>query len=95
MELASGGLRCSRTASRNSRGEFVASALIGLVTSLAEGFIGGVLHQHNHAVQGAVVFLLLATETAIQVLLSRFASRPVVQAGLGLPAALALIVAAL
>ena len=54
------------------------------------------LHQGSHAVQGAVVFLLLAVGTVTQVALSRFSSRRVVLAGLGLfLAALALIVAAL
>jgi MFS family permease len=75
---------------------FVAFALLGLFSSLVPGFIGGVLHQDNHAVQGAVVFLLLAVGTVTQVTLSRFSSRRVVLAGLGLfLAALALIVAAL
>jgi MFS family permease len=75
---------------------FVAFALLGLFSSLVPGFIGGVLHQHSHAVQGAVVFLLLAVGTVTQVTLSRFSSRRVVLAGLGLfLAALALIIAAL
>src|SRR5690242_7387224 len=86
------------------RGEFIAAAvaaftafaLLGLFSSLVPGFIGGVLHQDSHAVQGAVVFLLLAVGTVTQVTLSRFSSRRVVLAGLGLfLAALALIVAAL
>jgi MFS family permease len=75
---------------------FVAFALLGLFSSLVPGFIGGVLHQGNHAVQGTVVFLLLAVGTVTQVTLSRFSSRRVVLAGLGLfLAALALIIAAL
>ena len=86
------------------RGEFVAAgvaafsafALLGLFSSLVPGFIAGQLHEGNHAVQGAVVFLLLAVGTITQVALSRFSSRRVVLAGLGLfLAALALIVAAL
>jgi MFS family permease len=86
------------------RGEFIAAAvaafaafaLLGLFSSLIPGFIGGVLHQSNHAVQGAVVFLLLAIGTVTQVTLSRFSSRRVVLAGLSLfLAALALIVTAL
>ncbi len=86
------------------RGEFLAAAaagfaafaLLGLFTSLVPGFIGGVLHQNSHAVQGAVVFLLLAVGTVTQVALSRFSSRRVVLAGLGLfLAALGLVVAAL
>jgi MFS family permease len=86
------------------RGEFIAAAvaaftafaLLGLFSSLVPGFIGGVLHQDSHAVQGAVVFLLLAVGTVTQVMLSRLSSRRVVLAGLGLfLAALALIVTAL
>jgi MFS family permease len=86
------------------RGEFIAAAvagfaafsLLGLFAALAPSFLGGVLHENNHAVQGAVVFLLFAVGTGTQLLLSRFPSRPVVLAGLGLfLAALALIVAAL
>jgi MFS family permease len=86
------------------RGEFVAAgvagfaafSLLGLFAALAPTFLGNVLHQENHAVQGGVVFLLLAVGAVTQVLLSRFSSRRVVMAGLGLfLAALALIVAAL
>ncbi len=86
------------------RGEFIAAgvsafaafALLGLFSSLVPGFIAGQLHQGSHAVQGAVVFLLLAVGTVTQVALSRFSSGRVVLAGLGLfLAALALIVAAL
>jgi len=75
---------------------FVAFALLGLFSSLVPGFIGGVLHYGSHAVQGAIVFLLLAVGTVTQVTLARFGSRRVVLAGLGLfLTALALIVAAL
>jgi MFS family permease len=86
------------------RGEFIAAgvaafaafALLGLFSSLVPGFIAGQLHQGSHAVQGAVVFLLLAVGTVTQVALSRFSSGRVVLAGLGLfLAGLALIVAAL
>jgi MFS family permease len=75
---------------------FAAFALLGLFSSLVPGFIGGVLHQDSHAVQGTVVFGMFAVGTVTQVALSRFSSRRVVLAGLGLfLAALALIVAAL
>jgi MFS family permease len=75
---------------------FAAFALLGLFSSLVPGFIGDTLHEGSHAFQGAVVFLLLATGTVTQVTLSRFSSRRVVLAGLGLfLAALALIAAAL
>ena len=86
------------------RGEFIAAAvavfaafaLLGLFSSLVPGFIGGVLHQGSHAVQGAIVFGLFAAGTVTQVVLSRFSSRRVVLTGLGLLlAALGLIVAAL
>jgi MFS family permease len=86
------------------RGEFIAAgvaafaafALLGLFTSLVPGFLAGELHQGSHAVQGAVVFLLLAVGTVTQVALSRFSRRRVILAGLILlVAALALIVAAL
>ena len=75
---------------------FAAFALLGLFSSLVPGFIGGVLHQGSHAVQGAAVFGLFAIGTITQVALSRLGSRPVVLAGLGLfLVALALILAAL
>jgi MFS family permease len=75
---------------------FAAFALLGLFAALAPTFLGSVLHQNNHAVQGGVVFLLLAIGTVTQVALAPFNSRRVVLAGLGLfLAALALIVAAL
>jgi len=75
---------------------FAAFALLGLFSSLVPGFIGGVLHQDSHAVQGAAVFGLFAIGTITQVALSRLGSRPVVLAGLVLfLAALALILTAL
>ncbi len=75
---------------------FAAFALLGLFSSLVPGFIGGVLHQGSHVVQGAVVFGIFAVGTVTQVALSRFSSRRVELAGLGLfLVALALIVTAL
>jgi MFS family permease len=75
---------------------FSAFSLLGLFSALAPTFLGGVLHERSHAVQGGVVFLLMAVGAITQVLVSRFASRRVVMAGLALLlAALALIVAAL
>jgi MFS family permease len=75
---------------------FAAFALLGLFAALAPTFLGTVLHENSHAVQGGVVFLLLAVGTLTQLALARFNSRRVVLAGLGLfLAALALIVAAL
>ncbi len=86
------------------RGEFIAAgvagfaafSLLGLFSALAPTFLGTVLHQSSHAVQGAVVFLLLAVGAITKLLVARFNSRRVVMAGLGLfLVALALIVAAL
>ena len=75
---------------------FAAFALLGLFAALAPTFLGSVLHQNNHAVQGGVVFLLLAVGAVTQVALFRFNSRRVVLAGLGVfLVALALIDAAL
>jgi MFS family permease len=77
-------------------GGFAAFALLGLFSALAPTFLGDVLHQESHVVQGGVVFLLLGVGAATQVALSRFNSRRVAMGGLGLfLAALALIVAAL
>ncbi|HEY4463059.1 MAG TPA: MFS transporter [Streptosporangiaceae bacterium] len=86
------------------RGEFIAAgvagfaafSLLGLFSALVPTFLGNVLHESSHAVQGAIVFLMFGAGTATQLLVSRFNSRRVVMAGLGLfLAALALIVAAL
>jgi MFS family permease len=75
---------------------FAAFSLLGLFAALAPTFLGNILHQNNHAVQGGVVFLLLAVGTLTQLALARFNSRRVVMAGLAvLLAALALTVAAL
>ena len=75
---------------------FAAFTLLGLFTSLAPSFLGVVLHQHSHAVGGAVVFAIFGTAALAQLVLGRFPSRPVIGAGLGLfLVALALIVAAL
>jgi MFS family permease len=75
---------------------FAAFSLLGLFSALAPSFLGGVLHEGSHAVQGAVVCLLLAVGAVTQVLVYRFSSRRVVMVGLGLfVAALALTVAAL
>ena len=75
---------------------FAAFALLGLFSSLVPGFIAGVLHQGNHALQGTVVFGMFAAGTITQIALSQISSRRAVLAGLSLfLAALALIVAAL
>jgi MFS family permease len=86
------------------RGQFIAAgvagfsafSLLGLFSAMAPAFLGSVLHERSHAVQGGVVFLLFGTATLTQLLLSRLPSRRVALAGLSLLlAALALIVAAL
>jgi MFS family permease len=75
---------------------FAAFTLLGLFTSLAPTFLGGILHEHSRAVSGAVVFLIFGAATVTQVVLARYSSRPVVLSGLGVfLAALALIVGAL
>src|SRR6266700_2546309 len=75
---------------------FAAFSLLGLFAGLAPTFVASVLHEPHHAVHGAVVFGLLAVGTVTQLMLSRFGSRRVVMAGLGLfLVALTLIVAAL
>jgi MFS family permease len=60
---------------------FAAFALLGLLTALAPSFLGQVLHEQNHAVDGTVVFALYASATATQLLVARFGSRPVVLFG--------------
>ncbi len=75
---------------------FAAFSLLGMFTALAPGFLGSVLHEHSHAVGGAVVFALFGTAAATQLLLGRFPTRTVIVFGLAvLLAALALIVAGL
>ena len=74
---------------------FAAFSLLGLFSALAPTFLGSDLHQTSHAVQGAVVFGLLAVGGLTQVLLARLGSRQVMLGGLGtFLVALALIVAA-
>jgi len=67
-----------------------------MFTALAPSFLGDVLHEHSHAVGGAVVLALFGTATATQLVLARFPSRTVIIVGLTVfLAALALIVAGL
>ena len=75
---------------------FVAFSLLGLFSALAPSFLGGVLHEHSHAVGGAVVFAMFGAATLTQLVLARFESRPVIYSGLAtMLAGLALIVAGL
>ncbi len=48
---------------------FCAFALLGLFSSLVPSFLGDQLRETNHAVAGAVVFLLFASATAVQLVL--------------------------
>jgi hypothetical protein len=75
---------------------FAAFALLGLFAALAPSFLGQVLHERNHAVDGAVVFVPFASATVTQLLVARFNSRLVMLAGLAtFLVALALVVAGL
>jgi hypothetical protein len=84
------------------RSEFIAAgvegfapfSLLGLFTALAPTFLGEILHQRSHFVGGVVVFAIFGAATLTQLVLVRFASRPVVLFGLGVfLVGLALIVA--
>ena len=75
---------------------FAAFSLLGIFSALAPTFLGGVLHQHSHAVAGAIVFMIFAISAATQVVAGRFDYRKVVSFGLALfLLVLALIVAGL
>ena len=75
---------------------FAAFSLLGIFTALAPTFLGGVLHEHSHAVAGAVVFMIFAISAATQVVVGHFDYRKVVSFGLALfLLVLALIVAGL
>ncbi len=75
---------------------FAGFALLGLFSALVPSFLGQVLHEQNHAVEGAVVFALFSSATVAQLFVARFNSRPVVLGGLTtFLVALALIVAGL
>src|SRR5450755_695775 len=90
------GLGIPKTGRPEFLAAFAAFALLGLFTALAPSFLGQVLHERNHAVDGAVVFALYASSTATQLLVARFGTRRVVLAGLAtLRVALALVVAGL
>jgi MFS family permease len=75
---------------------FAAFSLLGMFTALAPSFLSDVLHEHSHAVGGAVVFALFGVAALTQLLLARLPSRTVIVFGLTVfLAALALILAAL
>jgi MFS family permease len=75
---------------------FVGFSLMGLFGSLVPSFLGQILHQGNHAVEGAVVFALYAFACMTELVAARFDSRRLVFFGLAaFLVALALIVAGL
>ena len=75
---------------------FAAFSLLGIFSALAPTFLGGVLHEHSHAVAGAVVFMIFAISAATQLVVGHFDYRKVVSFGLALfLLVLALIVAGL
>ena len=63
---------------------FAAFSLLGIFSALAPTFLGNVLHQHSHAVGGAVVFMLFAVSAGTQIIAGRFDYRRVVSIGLAL-----------
>jgi MFS family permease len=89
---------------QRGRGQFIAAAvagfagfsLLGLFSSVVPGFMGNVLHETSHSIQGSVVFGSFFLAALTQVAVFRFDSRRVVLAGLSLfLIALVLIVVAL
>jgi MFS family permease len=75
---------------------FAAFSLLGIFSALAPTLLGDVLHQHSHAVAGAVVFMIFAISAATQLVAGHFDYRKVVSFGLALFLfVLALIVAGL
>jgi MFS family permease len=67
---------------------FCAFALLGLFSSLVPSFLGDQLREANHAVAGAVVFLVFATAAAVQLVLrGRMENHRAMGAGLVLLAA--------
>ena len=75
---------------------FAAFSLLGIFSALAPTFLGGVLHQHSHAVAGVIVFMIFGISAATQIVAGRFDDRKVVSFGLALFLfVLALIVAGL
>jgi hypothetical protein len=58
-------------------------ALFGLFTSLAPGFLAGTLHDHSHALAGAVAFVVFGAAALAQIAASRMTLAR--QFGFGLP----------
>jgi MFS family permease len=75
---------------------FAAFALMGVFTALAPSLIGGVLHVHNHAIGGLLVFALFAASTLTQLVFGPRTAATALRFGLSsLFVALALMIAAL
>jgi MFS family permease len=75
---------------------FASLALLGLFTALAPSLLGGVLHVHNRALGGFLVFLLFGASTLTQVVLGARTAAGSMRFGLATYlAALGLVVAAL
>ena len=75
---------------------FAAFSLLGIFSALAPTFLGGVLHQHSHAVAGVIVFMIFGISAGTQIVAGHFDDRKVVSLGLALfLLVLALIVAGL
>ena len=88
---------------REARGRFFAAgaaalagfAVFGLFTSLGPDFLANTLHQHSHALAGAVAFAVFGAAAAAQIALARAGLRRQVALGLGLlPTGIVLIVGA-
>jgi MFS family permease len=56
-------------------GGFASFALFGVFTSVAPGFVSGVLHESSHAVAGVVAFAVFAAAAVGQVLTTRLGER--------------------
>jgi MFS family permease len=63
---------------------FTAFGLLGIFSALAPTFLGDVLHQHSHAVAGAVVFMMFGVSVVTQLVAGHSDYRKVVSFGLAL-----------
>lgn len=75
-------------------GALVAFAVLGLFFAMAPSFLAGILHEHSHALAGAVAFASMAAGAIAQILIARVAPRRIVIGAVAaLPVGLALVVA--
>lgn len=71
---------------------FAGFAVLGLVSTVVPSFLSSVLHEHNHALSGAVVFAVFAASTLAQIGLARPLGRWALGAGcVGLIAGMGLL----